>query len=95
MNLNTPTAHAVGLSNLNERVKENMENIEMNGKDIVGMIHAFAETQNELSPGNELAEQSVLKIPPEEQEKMRSDHLITEDEIQTFLSSVEKMTSGT
>ena len=85
----------MGLLNLNERVKENMENIEMNGKDIVGMIHAFAETQNELSPGNELAEQSVLKIPPEEQEKMRSDHLFTEDEIQSFHSTLEKMTNVT
>lgn len=67
----------------------------MENADVLGMIHAFAETQNELSPGNELVEQAILKIPPEEQEKMRSDHLITEDEIQTFLSSVEKMTSGT
>lgn len=67
----------------------------MENADVLGMIHAFAETQNELSPGNELVEQAILKIPPEEQEKMRSDHLITEDEIQKFLSSVEKMTSGT
>lgn len=72
-----------------------MENVEVENADVLGMIQAFAETQNEFSPGSETVEQAILKIPPEEQENMRNDILITQDDINKFLSTVEKIANGT
>lgn len=73
--------------------KQPNEEVNIDNATITDMMQAFAKTQNELSPGNELLEQSIDKIPPEEKAKMQGDRLITDGEINGFLSSIEKMTN--
>lgn len=78
---------------MSKTAKQPNEEVNIDNATITDMMQAFAKTQNELSPGNELLEQSIDKIPPEEKAKMQGDRLITDGEINGFLSSIEKMTN--
>lgn len=76
-----------------KREKQPNGEVNIDSTTITDMMQAFAKTQNDLSPGNELLEQSIDKIPPEEKAKMQGDKLITDGEINGFLSSIENMTN--
>lgn len=78
---------------MSQTEKQPSEEVNIDNASITDMMQAFAKTQNELSPGNELLEQSIDKIPSEEKAKMQGDRLITDGEVNGFLSSIEEMTN--